>query len=105
MGARGITTSVPLYDGALLSPLRKHFTARSELCYSDDDGIETGPLRPICMLVIGSSVLNAFRAVAPPPSCGVLRQLAQASTVRACMFPLLLCLTAGQLCTPILRPS
>ena len=47
LGARGTTTSVHLYDGALFSPLRKHFTARNELCYSDDYGIETGPLRPI----------------------------------------------------------
>ena len=46
-GARGITISVHLYDGALFSPLRKHFTARNELYYSDDYGIETGPLRPI----------------------------------------------------------
>ena len=46
LGARGITISAHLYDGALFSPLRKHFTARSELCYSDDYGIETGPLRP-----------------------------------------------------------
>ena len=47
MGARGITISVHLYDGALFSPLRKHFVARNELYYSDDYGIETGPLRPI----------------------------------------------------------
>ena len=36
LGARGITISVHLYDGALFSPRRKHFAARSALCDSED---------------------------------------------------------------------
>jgi len=45
LGSTGIAISIYLFDGALHGPLRKHFTARHEMYYSEDYGVETGPFR------------------------------------------------------------